>query len=152
MENVTTQIRSTSSQLRCYLPLERKRKKGGLPDVTNSTLMSPDTRMRSRNRRIWMRAMNVPVPFCGSSTSTTSPPPAELKSIASPGESGEITGKCRNKCCKRTLFDVNMHARRIEVMVVSLRGWQAPKMASTRESRAAPQPCEDVEGPLRMAQ
>ena len=72
--------------------------------------------------------------------------------MASPGVSGERAGKRLNKCCKRILFDVNMHARRTEVMVEFLRGWEAPKRATTRASEAASLPCEDVGGPLRMAQ
>jgi hypothetical protein len=51
-----------------------------------------------------------------------SPPPAEPKSIVSLRVSGESAGEFQNKCCKRGLFDVNIHARRIEAMVVSLRG------------------------------
>ena len=146
-ENMIVQIRSTSYGLRCY---SNENVGVDLPDVTNSILMTLDTRMRNRNRRTWMRATNVPVPSWASSTSTTSPPPTELKRMASPGLSGERAGKRRNKLCKRTLFDVNMHARRTEMMVASLRGQQARKRATTRASKSASLPCED--GPLRIAQ
>jgi hypothetical protein len=65
--------------------------------------------------------------------------------------SGDIAGKCQNKCCKRTLFDVVIHARRIEEMVVSLRGRQLSKSESTRACRSASLVREAVV-PLRMAQ
>ena len=124
----------------------------GVLNVTNSTVTTVDTFIRVWNSRIFMWAMNAPVPSCVSSTSTTSQPPEGRRSIRSSVESGERPGNSRNKNWRRALLDLDIHARRTEAMVVSFSVLHAFRRAIIRASEVAVSSSEDVAGLLSIAQ
>lgn len=93
-----------------------------LSEATNSTTTHLETRIRSRNLKILMCAMNVPVPSRVSMTSTTSLSFRGASNIVSLGERGESPGIYRNKRWRSVLSDAVVHARRTAVKVDELSG------------------------------
>lgn len=120
--------------------------------MMNSTLTTVETFIRIRNRRIFIEAVNAPVPSCVSCTSTMSPPPDGPRSIRSFVESGESSGNFQNKCWRRALLDINMQARRTETAVVSSNDPHTFRRAIMRASEVLTLALDDVAGLLSMAQ
>jgi len=117
----------------------------------NSLLISLEEFIRNRNRRILTWATNAPEPSRVSSTLTASPPVGP-KSIRSLMDSGESPGNCQNKCWRRALLDVHIHARRTESLVVFFSDPEAFKRVNIRAFKASSSTSGDFTGLLRIAQ
>ena len=119
--------------------------------MMNSIVISLEEFSRNRNRRILTWATNAPVPSRVSSTLTASPPVGP-KSIRSPMDSGESFGNCQNKCWRRALLDVHMHARRTESLVAFFSDPEAFKRVIIRAFEVSSSSSGDAAGLLRIAQ